>query len=81
MDEAAKDIRALRLNAPRNVLRVAEALQRISDIQFDLYVKRPGSIPKYLRNTVRFAGSGTGHQPKKGRPRRPGRRQTKRSSE
>jgi hypothetical protein len=59
LDQAAYEIRRLRLSAPRNVLRVAEALQRISEIQFEIYTKRPGLVPASLRNTVRIAGKET----------------------
>ena len=58
LDEAAKEIRAADLRPQANVLKIAEALQRISDVQFEIYKRQPGLVPPHLENTVTFAKRG-----------------------
>lgn len=48
LDSAAGKLRDADLEPGRNILRIAEALARISDIQFEIYAAQPGLLPKHL---------------------------------
>ena len=48
LDSAAGKLRDANFRAGRNILRIAEALARISDIQFEIYSAQPGLLPKQL---------------------------------
>jgi hypothetical protein len=48
LDSAAGKLRDADFGARRDILRVAEALGRISDIQFEIYAARPGLLPRKL---------------------------------
>src|SRR6266403_6146948 len=48
LDSAAGKLRDANFRAGRNILRIAEALARISDVQFEIYSAQPGLLPKEL---------------------------------
>jgi hypothetical protein len=48
LDSAASKLRDANFGASRNILRIAEALARISAIQFEVYAAQPGLLPKHL---------------------------------
>jgi hypothetical protein len=48
LDSVAGRIRDANFRPGRNILRIAEALVRISDIQFEIYAAQPGLLPRKL---------------------------------
>ena len=48
LDSAAGKLRDANSRAGRNILRIAEALAHISDVQFEIYAAQPGLLPKEL---------------------------------
>src|SRR2546421_13087576 len=48
LDSAAGKLRDANFRAGRNIRRIAEALARISDIQFEIYSAQPGLLPRQL---------------------------------
>ncbi len=53
LDEAAGEIRDLRLNSTKNIRKIGEVLAAISEIRLEIYKQRPDLTPSYLRKRKR----------------------------
>jgi len=78
LDSAAGKLRDAKFGAGRNIRRIAEALGRISDIQFEIYSAQPGLLPTQLVAT-KFGARVLSNRPLE-RPGRNPRRARKRPS-
>lgn len=49
LDHAAKQIRDLGLNPPKNIRRLGDAIVLVAEIRNEVYALRPDLMPEYLR--------------------------------
>lgn len=49
LDEASIEIRDMGIDPEQNIRKIAEALVNISEIQLEVYQRRPDLMPDYLK--------------------------------
>lgn len=49
LDEAASEIRDLRLNSSKNIRKIGEALANVAEIRLEIYKRRPDLCPEHLK--------------------------------
>ena len=54
LNRAAEQIRDLNLDPEVNIHRLGKALAQITEIEFQVYDKRPSLLPSNLKDTKRF---------------------------